>query len=479
MPEIDWSALHTPDFAGNALKSAQEGRSDAMVAAKQNALRTYATNPDAGIHDLMAVDPATALQLQKGRREEQAQVARTTAASKLAAGDPNGARQAALGAGDVDLAAAIGKMSAQDRAEAKARADALGNAAFGLKKMPYEQRRPALAAMAPQLAPLGITPEQLAAFDPTDQAIDAQVTQVLGIKGQLEQADREDDNHRADATLTETVRSHRVDEGLHARSVSISAASAAESARHNRTSEAQAELTPQALDYAAEQFRMTGTMPSLGMRSGGARTAIVNRAAQMDQESGATGADAVARHADVHAATGAMANLTRQKAMVQAFESTANKNADVALQLSVKGGAQGQIPVLNRWIQSGRQNVAGDPDVAAFHLALGTLTDEYAKVVTGGGGNVGATDAARHEAERRISAAATPQQLKAVVGTMRREMANRMSSFDDTQGGLHESIRSSASGSHAAGQRLSPQEAAKLPPGTRFVGMDGVERTRH
>ena len=30
----------------------------------------------------------------------------------------------------------------------------------------------------------------------------------------------------------------------------------------------------------------------------------------------------------------------------------------------------------------------------------------------------------------------------------------------------------------AAGQRLSPQEAAALPPGTRFIGTDGVERVR-
>ena len=33
-------------------------------------------------------------------------------------------------------------------------------------------------------------------------------------------------------------------------------------------------------------------------------------------------------------------------------------------------------------------------------------------------------------------------------------------------------------GGAAASRRLSPQEAANLPPGTPFVGMDGVERVR-
>jgi hypothetical protein len=28
------------------------------------------------------------------------------------------------------------------------------------------------------------------------------------------------------------------------------------------------------------------------------------------------------------------------------------------------------------------------------------------------------------------------------------------------------------------GNRLSPQEAAALPPGARFIGMDGIERVR-
>lgn len=46
-------------------------------------------------------------------------------------------------------------------------------------------------------------------------------------------------------------------------------------------------------------------------------------------------------------------------------------------------------------------------------------------------------------------------------------------------------VRSAAPASPAAakptatGQRLSPEQAAKLPPGTKFIGMDGVPRTRH
>lgn len=101
----------------------------------------------------------------------------------------------------------IGKMDDRQRAQAKARADTLAAAAQTLRGLPYEQRRAALMQMAPTLEPLGLTAEQLQAFDPTDANIGGVVAQALGVKGLLEK------EHR-DRTFGETVRHNQATEAL-------------------------------------------------------------------------------------------------------------------------------------------------------------------------------------------------------------------------------------------------------------------------
>jgi hypothetical protein len=80
--------------------------------------------------------------------------------------------------------------SAEQKAAAMEVQTVLGNAASTLRNVPYEQRRQALEQMAPQLAQMGVSPEQLQGFDPTDGAIDGIVAQTLGVKGVLEFADK-------------------------------------------------------------------------------------------------------------------------------------------------------------------------------------------------------------------------------------------------------------------------------------------------
>jgi hypothetical protein len=66
-------------------------------------------------------------------------------------------------------------------ARARQHAEALGTYAYGLKKTPYAERKARLQADAPMLAQQGFTPEQIAAFDPTDGALDSVVTSALAV----------------------------------------------------------------------------------------------------------------------------------------------------------------------------------------------------------------------------------------------------------------------------------------------------------
>lgn len=57
------------------------------------------------------------------------------------------------------------------------------------------------------------------------------------------------------------------------------------------------------------------------------------------------------------------------------------------------------------------------------------------------------------------------------------DLQRQLQAFD-SQGGQGGGQPAPASAAPAAGRRLSPQEAAALPPGTRFIGTDGIERVR-
>jgi hypothetical protein len=80
--------------------------------------------------------------------------------------------------------------SAEQKAAAMEVQTVLGNAASTLRNVPYEQRQQALEQMAPQLAQMGVSPEQLQGFDPTDNAINAIIAQAIGLKGVLEFEDK-------------------------------------------------------------------------------------------------------------------------------------------------------------------------------------------------------------------------------------------------------------------------------------------------
>lgn len=200
MAELDWGALKTPDFATNALKASTLGREDGLALAKQNALRQYASDPQGGIQALMAVDPQSAVVLQKAQAEQRQQASQVQAGQAAASGDLEGAAKVAYGAGNFDLASKIQGMTKEQRDQASAAFGQLASAAQSVKSIPYEKRKAALAQMAPSLQPLGISQQQLESFDPTDEHIDAQVRQALGVKGQIDEARKQRDDAKPSFT---------------------------------------------------------------------------------------------------------------------------------------------------------------------------------------------------------------------------------------------------------------------------------------
>ena len=98
-----------------------------------------------------------------------------------------GVRDAAGGFGDIQTAqSAQGTMDEQEEtalARATRSATVMANAASSLQGVPYEQRWQMLDRMEPMLEPLGISPEQLRQFDPTDENL----AMIMSMPSEFEQ----------------------------------------------------------------------------------------------------------------------------------------------------------------------------------------------------------------------------------------------------------------------------------------------------
>lgn len=198
-------------------------------------------------------------------------------------------------------------------------------------------------------------------------------------------------------------------------------------------------LPPQAVKYLAQEFRRTGKMPSLGMKSGGARNQIIVEAAREAFGEGKTGADDVADQADTKANTQALAAITKTSKLVEAFERTAIKNSDLIVQNMDKGAGKTGVPVFDQWVRAGGA-ATGDPDVAKFNTAVETFKNEYAKIMSGATGAQGSTDASRREADGLINPNMSKAQIIANIALMKQEMNNRIGSLDEMHDALKQKI---------------------------------------
>lgn len=191
------------------------------------------------------------------------------------------------------------------------------------------------------------------------------------------------------------------------------------------------DLTGDALDTAAQDYRRTGKLPPLA-RDNATKMKIMNRSAELARAEGNDAAATVLDRQNFKANQLALNKVTSQKNMVGSFEKTFEKNLQLTEQLSKNVDRTGS-PLINRGLQAWRTGVAGDPDTKAFMNALTTARDEYAKILSGATGAAGITDSARHEAEQLFSTIDSPETLAYVANVARQETHNRMSSFEEQE----------------------------------------------
>jgi hypothetical protein len=176
---INWGLLGSPpDIAGRFREGWDRVQNDMRRSALEGAAQAYAANPrdPNALGALAAASPQFAVQLgaQRGRSMD-AEDERRRVGSYFQNPDLGAARAQALQGGDIETAKLIGEMDDQTRKQLGDMYKAAGGIALGALKLPYEQRKAYINTNAPMLKASGWTDDQIAQFDPSDQALDGMV----------------------------------------------------------------------------------------------------------------------------------------------------------------------------------------------------------------------------------------------------------------------------------------------------------------
>lgn len=110
-----------------------------------------------------------------------------------AQGDFAGASKAALEAGDFDIHQLVAGLDAEQKKAARERNREFATLALSVANKPYEARRAILEASAPFFANMGLDPQQVAQFDPTDENIDSVLQTAQGFEEALKRYDKQNE----------------------------------------------------------------------------------------------------------------------------------------------------------------------------------------------------------------------------------------------------------------------------------------------
>ena len=242
--------------------------------------------------------------------------------------------------------------------------------------------------------------------------------------------------------------------------------------------------TPEAVDTAAETYRLTGQLPAVGYGMAGykVRAKIANRAAEMAQADGEDAQSAALRRvANVNIIAGNR-QLRAQQAKLSAFERTAVKNADLALKASEELDRTG-VPYLNKLFIKTEKAVDDNPQVARLQLFTLGFRNEFARIVTGATGVT--SDTARAEVDNVLQAYMGKMSFAAAIEAAKQEMKNRIEGFNEQNKADMEALQvqpetpaGDGGGAPAIARPKSKEDYDALPDGQPYIAPDGSRRIK-
>jgi hypothetical protein len=196
-------------------------------------------------------------------------------------------------------------------------------------------------------------------------------------------------------------------------------------------------LTPETVDFIAETYRQTGTLPPMGMgpMAAAARSKILTRAGELAMGGGQTAAQAAT---DVRTSKAENAGMTAgqravgtQIANVQVAANEANKMIEVAKPYVNKVNPT-DYPVLNAAGNYVAKNT-GDPNIVGLATSLNAIVNTYARAINPKGT---ATVSDKNHAREILNAAMSKGQLNEAFNVMNQEMGAALISGPETKAGM-------------------------------------------
>lgn len=224
------------------------------------------------------------------------------------------------------------------------------------------------------------------------------------------------------------------------------------------------ELDKETVDFYAAQSIAGDNSWQVGLARGKVGqqliSAVKDRIPQMSKELGLTPQDVGSNKAKNVALTAAMRDREKFVAAGQQFVANMKSQMDLVEGLIDKGSASG-VPVLNKWIQAGRQQVAGDVDVTALDVAIRGLAREHQRIVTGVTSNAQLHVAAQETADALLNRNMTAAQMRKSIKVMDEEANNALKAGRGEVKNLQDQLRTLGRGAPRAGGGDLPAKNSK------------------
>jgi hypothetical protein len=211
-------------------------------------------------------------------------------------------------------------------------------------------------------------------------------------------------------------------------------------------------LTPATVDFIAETYRQTGTLPPLGMgpRAAALRSKVLERAAELSMAGNVSAADAAAsvkgNKAELAGLTAGQRTAGTQIANVQIAANEANKMIEVAKPY-VAAVNPTDYPMLNAAGNYVARNT-GDANVVGLATSLNSLVNVYARAINPRGV---ATVSDKNHAREIINTAMSSGQLNEAFKVMGLEMNAALASGPETRAAMRPGAKPAAAAAPAAG----------------------------
>ena len=199
-------------------------------------------------------------------------------------------------------------------------------------------------------------------------------------------------------------------------------------------------LSPNALYQGSITYIDSEAFPPTGRGntalSVAARSAIQAKAGAIANEAGMD----IPEFRAVYAANReALKKLTASQATVSAYIATADKNAELLLNILDKI-PDGDVTLLNSVARSAQQKLGGNVDMAEFNTYLKSVSTEYARIISQPNLTGVLTNDARKEAALLLPSNATVGQIRASLRALKSEGQNRVTSISEAVKSLQSSM---------------------------------------